>query len=194
MKALFPFFSGICSTRTARNSTARCKCSRHFYMTPTTPIHNCYSPLPQCSTSAHPRLVIEPVTVAHWPIIFDLRLCDHLEGSTVSTWCLYGFMVDSHCLFVPTLYSSIMNNHLLQPLTLFCFPFLLCLAFPMPLHWSGLLTNIHPASFVFVLQFDSPTCSMQTWRALGMIDLLNITRNAWYEFLVANICLHHTAD
>lgn len=105
-------------------------------MTPTTPIHNCYSPLPQCSTSTHPRLVIEPVTVAHWPIIFDLRLCDHLEGSTVSTWCFGWFHGRlSLFVFVPTLYSSITNNHLFQPLT--CFPLfaLSCISHASSLVW-----------------------------------------------------------
>lgn len=43
MKALFSFVSGICRTRTARNSTARCKCSRYIYMTPPTHNYNMYS-------------------------------------------------------------------------------------------------------------------------------------------------------
>lgn len=49
MKALFSFVSGICRTRTARNSTARCKCSRYFYMTP--PPH---PPIITICTAAHP--------------------------------------------------------------------------------------------------------------------------------------------
>lgn len=71
MKALFPFVSGVCRTRTARDSTAGCKCSRHFYMTPTTPIHNYNFPVPQSPTSAHQSLVLQ--LLADCLIIFNLQ-------------------------------------------------------------------------------------------------------------------------
>lgn len=43
MKALFPYVSGLCCTRTARDPTARCKCSRTFFSPFDPPHHHFHS-------------------------------------------------------------------------------------------------------------------------------------------------------
>ena len=69
LKALFSYVSGICCTRTARDYTARCKCSRYFYMTlPTTSsTHTVNCPPPKCSAA---RNQFYSLTVAELAPVF----------------------------------------------------------------------------------------------------------------------------